>query len=280
VRIAGASGPGTTTSIAPATGWSAQGRISDSRLPEISGVVASRRHPGTFWVHNDSGDGPRVFAIGLDGAVRGEVQVDGARAVDWEDIAIGPGPAGTRGDWVYVADTGNNFFLRRELSLYRFAEPSSITDGRVGAERLGVRFDDHLTHNVEAVFVDPRSGDTLLVTKTNDAQAKLFRVAARPFDGSTAVAQQVGLLKLGAKVTGADISPDGSRIAVRTYGQVSMWRRGAGDTIAQALARTPQRVLAAPSGEAVAFSADGGSWVSIGEGVGATVYSRPLPNDG
>lgn len=66
------------------------------------------------------------------------------------------------------------------------------------------------------MFADPRTGDTMLVTKTAGARAQLFRIPARPFDGSTAVAEQVGLLDVGSKVTGAAIWPDGSRIVVRT----------------------------------------------------------------
>lgn len=257
-------------------GWTSVGRITDNRLTEISGVVASRTHPGALWVHNDSGDGPRVFALGSDGAVRAEVQVDGARAIDWEDISLGPGPLGSAGDWLYVADTGNNLLTRQALSIYRFAEPSSIGDLRVSAERLDVRFDDHRRHNIEAMFVDPRSGDIMLVTKTFDVRAQLFRIPSRPFGGSTAVAEQVGLLALGSKVTSADISPNGSCVVIRTVGQVAMWERGASDTIAQAVARTPVRV-AAPSAESIAFSSDGASWFSIGEGVGPSVHTRPVP---
>lgn len=253
------------------------GRVTDPRLTEISGVAASRAHPGTLWVHNDSGDDPRVFALGPDGAVRGEVQVDGAQAADWEDIAIGPGPAGSSGDWLYVADTGNNFLLRRTVSIYRFAEPSSTGDSRATAQKLDVRFDDDHRHNVEAMFVDPRSGDVLLVTKTTDAQAQLFRIPARSFDASSVVAEQVAMVDAGSKVTGADISRDGARIAIRTSGHVSTWNRGAGESIADAIARTPLRV-AAPSSEAIAFSPDGSTWISISEGANASVDTRRVPS--
>ena len=261
---------------ARSTGWSSVGRVTDPRLTEISGVVASRAHPDTLWVHNDSGDDPRVFAIGSDGAVRGELRIDNARAQDWEDISFGPGPAGSGGGWLYVADTGNNFLVRRALSIYRFPEPSSLGDGSVSAQRLDVRFDDGNRHNVEAMFVDPRSGDTMLVTKTSGSRAQLFRIPAGPFDGSTVVAEQVAVVEVGSKVTGADISPDGSRIAIRTSGQVAVWERGAGDTIAQSVARVPVR-FPAPSAEAIAFGRDGATLFSIGEGEGPSVETRRVP---
>ncbi|NLT76895.1 MAG: hypothetical protein GXX98_10255, partial [Planctomycetes bacterium] len=61
-------------------------------IQEASGLVASRKNPGVLWVHNDSGDTARVFAIDTRGNLLGVCSVTGAKARDWEDIAIGPGP--------------------------------------------------------------------------------------------------------------------------------------------------------------------------------------------
>jgi hypothetical protein len=264
--------------VAPGTRWTSAGHLTDPRLNEISGVVASRAHPGTLWVHNDSGDGPRIFAVSTNGAFQGELQVDGATANDWEDISFGPGPAGSTGDWIYVADTGNNFYTRATLAIYRFAEPSSVRDGRVGAQRLDVRFDDGDRHNIEAMFVDPRTSDTMLVTKSpRGGRAKLFRIGPDAFNGASTTAHQVAELDLGAKVTGADISPDGARIAIRTEGTVAAWTRGAGDTIAQAVGRTPVRVRS-PKSESVAFTPDGSTWYSVPEGEGASIDVRAVPS--
>ena len=50
-------------------------RFDDDRLVEISGITWSRRHPGTYWVHNDSGGGPYLYAI--DGTKRGDITETG-----------------------------------------------------------------------------------------------------------------------------------------------------------------------------------------------------------
>ncbi|RYG42513.1 hypothetical protein EON79_18735, partial [bacterium] len=42
-------------------------RIALPVIDEGSGIVASRRYPGVFWTHNDSGDAARFFAIKADG---------------------------------------------------------------------------------------------------------------------------------------------------------------------------------------------------------------------
>jgi len=62
-------------------------------LRESSGLAASRAHPGLFWSHNDSGDGPMLYAIDTTAALLGVVEVEGARAVDWEALGMGPCPA-------------------------------------------------------------------------------------------------------------------------------------------------------------------------------------------
>ena len=66
--------------------------LQDRVLNEVSGVVASRVHTPDLWVHNDSGGEPAVYVISPDGKSLGTYTVDGATNVDWEDIAIGPGP--------------------------------------------------------------------------------------------------------------------------------------------------------------------------------------------
>jgi hypothetical protein len=66
--------------------------LEDRAINESSGIVASRRNPDLFWTHNDSGDGPTLYALDRKGKSRGRWRVSGAEAVDWEDIAAGPGP--------------------------------------------------------------------------------------------------------------------------------------------------------------------------------------------
>src|ERR1700741_3966146 len=66
--------------------------IKEKSISESSGLVASRTTPGVYWTHNDSGDGPFIYAFDTRGNSRGIFRVTGAQARDWEDIAIGPGP--------------------------------------------------------------------------------------------------------------------------------------------------------------------------------------------
>ena len=84
--------------------------LEDGAIDESSGVVASRRNPDLFWTHNDSGDGPFLYAFDLNGGKRGTWHVTGAKAFDWEDIAAGPGST------LDIADIGDNDAARATAS--------------------------------------------------------------------------------------------------------------------------------------------------------------------
>src|SRR5262249_53352923 len=97
-------------------------RIKSPDITESSGLVASQS-PGIYWTHNDSGDGPFIYAIDIRGQSRGVWRVAGALARDWEDIAAGPGPqAGRR--YLYIGDIGDNERKFSEIVVYRVREPS------------------------------------------------------------------------------------------------------------------------------------------------------------
>jgi hypothetical protein len=105
------------------------GRITAAAIPESSGLVASRKHAGIFWTHNDSGNPPSLFAITRGGELIREFPVD-AKNVDWEDIALDD--AGR----LYIADMGNNDRRRTEVQVYRVDEPDP---GPIGATRPTTR---------------------------------------------------------------------------------------------------------------------------------------------
>ena len=70
--------------------------IDSDEIVESSGIIRSKKYPGVFWTHNDSGDSARIFAISEDGKIikpkwfKGEykgIEVVNATHIDWEDIA-------------------------------------------------------------------------------------------------------------------------------------------------------------------------------------------------
>ncbi|MGH7568742.1 MAG: hypothetical protein ACREL9_07205 [Gemmatimonadales bacterium] len=223
------------------------GTFRSPRVRESSGIAASRAHPGVLWTHNDSGDGPYLYATDLSGADRGALLVAGARALDWEDAALGPCPAryGRTGlTCVYVADTGDNFGSRSRVQLYAVPEPdppASAADTQratAAADFLHVRYPDG-PHDVEAVYVSPQDGAVYLVSKGQSRAIRQYRVDRERWNDDTVVtAQLVSELPIrpdrgdGRWVTGAAIRPDGQLVAILTYPEVYFFTPGEGGRLA------------------------------------------------
>lgn len=248
-------------------------------LDEISGIVASRTYPGIFWVHNDSGDTPRFFAIDSTAATVATINVSGATSQDWEDISI---TAGESGDVIYLANTGDNGARdtdgasgREFVELYRVEEPDpNAGDATISSERFEIAYPDR-PHDCEAVFVDHPTGDVYFVTKENAAPAVVF-VARAPLTTATHnVLENVGTFNL-ALATAADESRDGMRIAVRGYVSIGVYVRGEGESVIDTLSNVS--FLSAPfssTAEAVCFEPNGYSLYTIAEGAGASLFSIP-----
>ena len=104
-----------------------QAAFQSPRLVESSGVAVSRAYPGVLWTHNDSGDGPYLYATDLRGTDRGALLVPGAQAIDWEDMSLGPCPVAFRLQpraCVYLADSGDNMEFRPFVTIYAVPEPA------------------------------------------------------------------------------------------------------------------------------------------------------------
>ncbi len=262
------------------------GRITDTRLNELSGLVASRRQAGVLWVHNDSGAEPVLYALDRSGALLAEVTITGAKAVDWEDLAIGPGPEAGR-DYIYIADIGDNHRRRSQVEVYRLPEP--IVGNTVGAgtgtgkktqsasaETIVLHY-EHRPANAEAFFVDPQSGELYLITKKAGGAA-LYRAD----EGVLRLRQSLDVGD-GSLVTAADISVDGRMIALRTYNYGYLWQRAPGETIESSFARSPCAIAVAkePQGEAIAFDPTSPQLLTLSEsrehGRGAVpIYGLPF----
>lgn len=238
------------------------GRITDPRITESSGLVASRSQ-SIYWTHNDSDDGPFIYALNREGRTVGVWRVRGADAFDWEDIAI-------RQDELYVGDIGDNDARRRRIKIYRFQEPSINDPTPPRAETLTARYPDG-RHDAEALFVHPESGDLYIITKDFSGRAGVY--AARAPLTAAIVLERIARLSLeGALggITGADLSPDGYRVALSTYSQILELTledtRSSFDSIWRV---TPTSVRAGyrSQGEAVAYTADGAALITTSEGI-------------
>jgi hypothetical protein len=243
------------------------GSVATGAATELSGLALSRTQAGVLWTHNDSGDSARVFAVALDGRLLAEVAVTGAEHIDWEDLAIGPGPDG---DWLYVGDIGDNGLRRSAVAVYRVQEPrldGGAPSATAPAERLTLRYPDG-AHDAEALLVDPSSGALTIVTKSFGGSAGVY-VAGRPSTGALRRAGKVSL-EIGQAVTAGSVSADGRTIALRTYDSAFVWSRRRGESLPSALRRRPcaarADLLAEGQGETLALTRDGRAFYTVPEG--------------
>ena len=237
-------------------------------LPEASGVASSHRTPGVFWALNDSGD-PVIFVLDQQGAVKGRVRVTGAKVDDWEDIAVGPCP---QGSCVYLADIGDNSGDRKNITLYRVAEPAPEDPATRPVEVFHAEYPDG-PHDAESLLVT-RESDVFLVTKGDPGPVALYQFPRPLAPGGTLQLQRIGEPIGGQKVdardrpTGADASPDGQWVAVRTTHWIAFYRTA--DFISgrwREVFRTDLSSLGERRGEGVAFAGND-AVVLVGEAGG------------
>lgn len=255
--------------------------IQASAINESSGLIASRRNPGLYWTHNDSGDGPFVYALDTSGKSRGVWRVAGAEARDWEDIAIGPGPLAKR-PYLYVGDIGDNNEKRTGIVVFRAPEPI-VTAGDArstkaaprlteASEAIRLRYPDG-KHDAETLLIHPTTGDLYIITKKLVWKAEIYQAKAPLSSSETTTLTRLGDLNipsvLGGMITGADISPDGSRVAfcdyLRGYEIVLANRSEPFDQIWKQPIRTID-LGERKQGEAICYRLDGKALLTTSEG--------------
>ena len=202
------------------------GVLRSRELKEASGIAASKCQTDVYWVHNDSGDGALLYAIDGIGKQLGVWHVTGAKNRDWEDIAAMKDQAGKC--QVVIGDIGNNGFERKQLSVYRVAEPAvdksrpptgSPPSETAPAETLNFHYPDAL-RNSETLLVHPTSGDIYVLTKSKKEPVSVYKL--RPdFSGTEQMAVKIAEFGVPAVpnglLTGGDISPDGEHIVLCDY---------------------------------------------------------------
>lgn len=237
------------------------GQLANREIGESSGVAASRTRPGVFWTHNDSGGQPKVFALGMKGEDLGDYMVQGATATDWEDIASFS--LGKKKSYLLIADVGDNNARRSFCTLYLVREPGANAKlAKAGSLPVDMRVDftyEDGPRNCESVAVDPVRGEIILVSKTADPTCKAYVLQLpRSSHVKNAVAKSIGTLSI-PTTTAMDISPDGLRAMVLTYGDAFEYTRGAGEDWKAAFARQPRtiRMPARAQGESLCYGLDG-----------------------
>jgi hypothetical protein len=251
------------------------GVVESEMVQEASGLAASRKNAGVLWVHNDSGDAPRIYAMNTGGRHLGAYVLGGVYASDMEDMAIGPGPE-PNVDYLYLGDIGDNKEERNTIAVYRVAEPAvdanqtPVTETLAGVETIRLRFPDK-PHDAETLLVDPLTKDIYILTKQK--KPRLYRAAWPQQTKGATTMEYLGKVEI-QKPTGGDVSPDGSEILIRANFGIRLWKRDKGMTIYETLRRpyTEVPLYLELQGEAVCWDANGTGYFTVSEGGYQPIY--------
>ena len=87
-------------------------QVSSPKIQEVSGMI---EHDNRLWIHNDSGDKPRIFSLSLMGELEKTVNIPHAAAKDWEDITVLRDPP-----LFFIGDVGDNKERRSSTQIYMY----------------------------------------------------------------------------------------------------------------------------------------------------------------
>lgn len=237
-------------------------------VSELSGLAASPQHDGIVWANSDSGNESEIYALRVnrngdlrqfsDGHWFHTADIVSIRNRDWEDLAFD-----SEGN-LWIADIGNNSCQRNNLTLIKVTEPSPYrnTTAQVQGE-FQIEYPDPpsgcANRNAESLFF---VGTTpYIIDKRDNSHA--YRVDS--LDGNRVnTMTRLGPLTPPAgsnsvsNLTAADLSQDGTRLAVTARGRGAVvYTVPAGtppdEVVERLISSVPTTVSARGSNEAIAF---------------------------
>lgn len=244
------------------------GKLNSPYVRESSGLGTSRDAEPFLWTHNDSGNKAQIYAFDFTGQHLATLPINGARCVDWEDMATF---RWRDKPYILLGDMGDNRGVRKECQLYLIHDTARKGDSfakELSIERT-IRFVyEDGPHDCEGLGFDEATESFLLVSKSWGAFCDVYQFAMPAADDDgVQTAKPIARLKL-AGFTSFDIAPDSSRAIGVTYGHAYEFSRRPDETWSEAFARKPKEVPLPPrkQGEGICYGADGKTIFTTSEG--------------
>jgi hypothetical protein len=175
------------------------------KIDETSGLEII---DGQFITHNDSGGDPKLYYLDKKGKIVFERTLEGVKNNDWEDI--------TKDDqFIYVANMGNNFDTRKNLSIIKTPiDPSSSE-----AELIEFNYPEQVKfttaynqsqYDAEALITI----DDYLIILTKNKLKKITEIYTLPKIAGKYEAKKIGSLNTQSIITGGDYDPETKLLAL------------------------------------------------------------------
>ncbi|MGB2404291.1 MAG: hypothetical protein ACPIA1_03040 [Flavobacteriaceae bacterium] len=175
------------------------------RVEESSGLALWGDHFLTF---NDSGGAASLYTLSRKGELLETHPIEGAINRDWEDITEDE-------NHYYIADTGNNFANRQDLTLYITDKNLQLLDSiKISYARQTV-FKARKKHEFDAEAL-VNYGDSLLLFSKNrkTLTTELYLIPKTPGDYSLTPRTH---FEVNALITGGDYRPENQTLVLTGY---------------------------------------------------------------
>lgn len=175
------------------------------KIRETSGLATLNNQFLTF---NDSGGKAALYAINRDGTGLKKHKIKGAINRDWEDIAQDSA-------YFYIADMGNNFGNRKDLTIYIVRHDFDLVDSIKISYASQEKFNKRKKHkfDAEAIMV---YGDSLLLFSKNRKSHKT-QLYVFPKQGGEYVLNKRKTFDVNALITGGDYNAKTKMLVLTGY---------------------------------------------------------------
>ena len=161
--------------------------------------------------HNDSGDGANLYAFknyqSGDYSITIE-SISKAQNIDWEDLASDE-------EYIYIADTGNNYGARKNLSILKVSREFKIVDVIQINYRRQNNFERKYKNEFDCEAL-VSFGDNLLMFSKNKSY-DLCHIYMVPKHTSKSSLLPIDSISIGSLVTGGDYDPKTGLLALSGY---------------------------------------------------------------
>jgi len=269
-----------------------QGAEDEPHRPPGDGVEEGRSgHEGTGGAEDNG-------SPGANGGGDARPTIDAPPRSDEASDDGGEGAASTPdppAPWIWISDTGDNARRRSSLALYGFPEPRIEEGDPLRVVRVEsfvtVRFRlEGGARDVEALVISPDGREAILFSK-EPVGSQVFRL---PLDGDRNEiidARPIARLGFVGRITGAALSPDGRRLALRNELSITELvlpeAASLGEALAKELSPQPVRPPIELQGEAITYSRRGDAILTVSEGVAPWIHEirrrkepNPAPREG
>ncbi|REJ82960.1 MAG: T9SS C-terminal target domain-containing protein [Bacteroidetes bacterium] len=213
-------------------------KSAEAVVATIKGTLPSQIHESSgldftggasFWTHNDGYGDNKLYKVSNTGVLSRTVTVQGATNKDWEDLTHDAGR-----NYMFIGDFGNNANDRRDLRIYKTIYPSITSSNTITAEVINFSYPDQTAFpspwmNFDAEGFFHFNGKLYIFSKPDVNAMGYIKMYSVPDIAGTYVATLVDSFYTNDRVTGADISPDGSSVILMTNSRLHLFRNFTGD---------------------------------------------------